>query len=129
MVLYSGEKAYGHYAQVLQALSQIVAVEKEEGVLDNICGALARLIASNSALVPLDHVLPVFIQKIPLRKDFHENNAVFKSFHVLLAQGNEAFLKTLDRVIMVGLHVIGKNEYKDDGTYTNIKQNKFEKQN
>lgn len=114
-MLYSGDKAYAQFPQVLQALSQIVAVEKEEGVLDNICGALARMITSNSTLVPLDHVLPVFIQKIPLRKDFHENNAVFKSFHVLLSQGSEAFLNSLDRVILVGLHVIGENEYKDDG--------------
>lgn len=121
LVLYSGDKAYGHYPQILQALSQIVAVEKEESVLDNICGALARMITSNSALVPLDHVLPVFVEKIPLRKDFHENNAVFKAFHVLLAQNSEALLKTLDRVIMVGLHVIGKNEYKDDGTYQKIR--------
>ncbi|XP_055322338.1 importin-4-like isoform X2 [Sitodiplosis mosellana] len=116
LVLFSGEKAYAQFPQVLQALSQIVAVEKEEGVLDNICGALARMITSNSTLVPLDHVLPVFVQKIPLRKDFHENKAVFKAFHVLLAQGSEAFLKTLDRVIVVGLHVLGENEYKDDET-------------
>lgn len=121
LVLFSGEKAYAQFPQILQALSQIVAVEKDEGVLDNICGSLARMITSNSTLVPLDHVLPVFVQKIPLRKDFHENKAVFKAFHVLLAQGSEAFLKALDRVIMVGLHVLGENEYKDDGTYSKIK--------
>lgn len=120
LVLYSGEKSYPHFPQVLQALSQIVSIEKDEGVLDNICGALARMITSNSALVPLDHVIPVFIEKIPLRKDFHENNAVFKAFHVLLTQNSEAFLKALDRVIMVGLHVIGENEYKDDGMYEKL---------
>lgn len=118
LVLFSGEKAYPHYPQVLQALSQIVAVEKEPGVLDNICGSLARLIISNSLLVPLEQVLPVFVQKIPLRKDFHENLAVFKAFHVLLIQGSEAFLNTLNHVIMVGLHVLGEKEYKDDSKYT-----------
>jgi len=116
LTLFSGEKAYAQFAPVLQALSQIVAVEKEAGVLDNVCGSLARLIISNSALVPLEHVLPVFVQKLPLRKDFHENFAVFKAFHMLLAQNNEAFLSTLDRVLMVGLHVLGENEYKDDKT-------------
>lgn len=117
LALFSGEKAYAHFPQILQALSQIVAIEKEEGVLDNICGSLARLIISNSAMVPLEHVLPVFVQKIPLRKDFHENLAVFKAFHVLLSQNSEAFLKFLDRILLVGLHVLGKNEYKDDSTY------------
>lgn len=121
LVLYSGEKAYPHFAQILQALSQIVAIEKEEGVLDNICGSLARMIISNNTLVPLEHVLPVFVQKIPLRKDFHENNAVFRAFHGLLAQNCEPFLPHLPRVISVGLHVLGKNEYKDDGMLTYFK--------
>lgn len=117
LALYSGEKAYTHYPQILHALSQIVQVEKEEGVLDNICGALARLIIANSLLVPLEHVLPVFVQKIPLRKDFNENNSVFKAFHVLMAQNAEVFLQFLDRVIFVGLQVLGQNEYKDAGMY------------
>lgn len=115
MVLYSGEKAYPHFGQILQALSQIVAVEKEEGVLDNICGALARMIIANQTLVPMEHVLPVFVQKIPLRKDFHENKAVFKAFHGLLVIDSKPFVQSLDRVVSVGLHVLGKNEYKDDG--------------
>lgn len=118
MVLYSGEKAYPHFPGTLQALSQIVSVEQEEGVLDNICGALARMILSNNALVPLEHVLPVFVQKLPLRKDFHENNAVFKALLVLLAQNIEAFLPHLSRVISISLHVLGKNEFKDDGRFS-----------
>lgn len=115
MVLNSGEKAFQRFGEILQALSQIVSVEQEEGVLDNICGALARMIIANQSLVPLEHVLPVFVQKIPLRKDFHENKAVFKAFHGLLVINSEPFIKTLDRVIFVGLNVLGKNEYKDDG--------------
>lgn len=117
LMLFGGEKAHPHFTTVLQALSQIVAVEKEAGVLDNVCGALARLIFSNSSLVPLDQVLPVFVQKIPLRKDFHENKAVFKAFYALLTQNNDSFLKTLEPVVSVGLHVLGQNEYKDDGKY------------
>lgn len=115
MVLFSGEKAYPHFGQILQALSQIVSVEKEEGVLDNICGALARMIIANQTLVPMANVLPVFVQKIPLRKDFHENKAVFKAFHGLLVLDSEPFIQTLNRIIFVGLHVLGENEYKDDG--------------
>lgn len=117
LVLYSEDKAYSQFPQVLQALSQIVAVEQHPSVLDNICGALARLIISNSGLVPLDHVLPVFIQKLPLREDFVENKTVFKGFHVLLTQNNEAFLKILGTVLLIGVHVIGRNEAKDDGGF------------
>lgn len=115
LVLYGEDKAFAHFPQILQALSQVVSVEEHAGVLDNVCGALARMIISNSSLVPLEHVLPVFVQKLPLREDFHENKSVFKGLHVLLTQNNEAFQKVLDRVFLVGIHVLGKNEFKDDG--------------
>lgn len=117
LVLYSEEKAFPHFPEVLQALSQVVASEEHPSVLDNICGALARLIIANSSLIPLEHVLPVFVQKLPLREDFHENKAVFRAFNVLLAQNNAAFLNFLPQILLVALRVLGKNEYKDDGEY------------
>lgn len=117
LVFYGEEKAYDKYPQVLQALSQVVAKEEHPGTLDNVCGALARLIVANSKLVPLEQVLPVFVQKLPLREDFHENKSVYKGFQVLLTQNDEALLKILDRVILVGLGVLARNEYKEDGLY------------
>jgi importin-4 len=45
-----------HYPQILTALSEAVAKEKHAGTLDNICGALARLVVTNSALVPMKSV-------------------------------------------------------------------------
>lgn len=41
---------------MLQALSEAVAKEAHAGTLDNICGALAKLILVNSSLVPLEQV-------------------------------------------------------------------------
>lgn len=115
LVLYAEDKAYPHFPQILHALSQVVSVEQNPAVLDNICGSLARLIISNSSLVPLDHVLPVFIQKLPLREDFHENKSVFKSFDVLLTQNNEIFVGQLPHIFSIALHVLGRNEFKDEG--------------
>jgi hypothetical protein len=47
---------FRHYPQILQVLSQLVGTEKHAGTLDNICGALARLIITNSMLVPMKEV-------------------------------------------------------------------------
>lgn len=44
------------YPEMLQALSEVVAKEAHAGTLDNICGALAKLILVNSSLVPLEQV-------------------------------------------------------------------------
>lgn len=115
LVLHSDSKAYDKYPLILQALSQAVSQEEHAGTLDNICGALARLIIANSKLVPLEQVLPVFIQKLPLREDFDENKSVFKCFHVLLTQGSTNLLAVLDHVILLGLLVLHRNQYNDDG--------------
>lgn len=56
MVLYSGEIAFKYFPQILSALSHGVTQESHAGTLDNICGALARLIIANSELVPLKEV-------------------------------------------------------------------------
>lgn len=117
LVFYADDKSYGKYPQILQALSLAVSQEIHPGTLDNICGALARLIIVNSKLVPLDQVLPVFMQKLPLREDFDENKSVFKSFQVLFTQGNENLLQVIDHVVLLGLHVLAKNQYKDDGEF------------
>lgn len=116
MILLSGDKAHPHFPIVLQSLSQLYAIEKDDRVLDNVCGSLARLIISNSGLVPLDQVIPLLAQKIPLRKCFKENKAVFKAFHLLLMQNIEDLLHVLEAIVLAA-HALDQNEHKDDGEY------------
>lgn len=118
LVFYADDKSYAKYPQILQALSLSVAQETHPGTLDNICGALARLIITNSKLVPLDQVLPVFVQKLPLREDFDENKSVYKCFQVLLTQGYESLGQVAHPIILNGLHVLSRTQYKDDGKST-----------
>lgn len=124
-----------HYAQILGSLSNVVAKEQHPGTLDNICGALARLISTNSGLVPMKEVnrsakcpanslltlffclkvLPVFVQYLPLREDFEENLAVFRCFDVIYRQGNEHLIPLLGRVLVIGLQVLYKKQHNNDG--------------
>lgn len=92
----------------------MVGKETHPGVLDNICGTLARLIISNSSLVPIKDVLPVFISYLPLRQDYVENEIVYKSLELLYRQGNEVLLQFLERVILTALTVLQKNQYAKD---------------
>lgn len=120
LVLHAGEASYNKFPIILQALSAAVSQEQHPGTLDNICGALARLIMTNFKLIPLEQVLPVFIQKLPLREDFDENLSIFKCFTTLWMQQSESLLMILDGVIMVGLHVLHKNEYPKDDSGKNV---------
>lgn len=106
---------YRHYPQILACLSNVVAKEQHAGTLDNICGALARLISTNSSLVPMKEVLPVFVQYLPLREDFEENSAVFRSLDVIYRQGNEHLIPLLGRVLVVALQVLYKQQHNNDG--------------
>uniref|UniRef100_A0A182N9A5 Importin N-terminal domain-containing protein n=1 Tax=Anopheles dirus TaxID=7168 RepID=A0A182N9A5_9DIPT len=116
MVRHGNECTYGHYPQIMAALSQLVSKEQHAGTLDNLCGALARLITTNCSLVPLKSVLPVFVQYLPLREDFTENLAVFRCLDLLYRQGDENLIPLLSRVLVVGLQVLYKKEHDTDET-------------
>ena len=46
-------------------------------VKDNAAGCVSRLILRFPDKVPLDHVLPVLIDSLPLRQDYGENEVVW----------------------------------------------------
>lgn len=50
------------YPTILSTFSQVVTKEQRSKVLDNIYGALARMIITNIEGVPLDHVNILFYQ-------------------------------------------------------------------
>ncbi|XP_036345466.1 LOW QUALITY PROTEIN: importin-4-like [Rhagoletis pomonella] len=117
LVLYSEDKSYEAYPHILNALSQAVAKETKPSSLDNICGAIARLIIINSSLVPLVQVLPVFMQHLPLREDFDENASIFKCLKQLYLQDRDAIAGSLEQIIAIAIHVLYKKEYTEKETY------------
>lgn len=60
---------------------------------DNASGAICRLIMKNPSAIPLDQVLPVILQHLPLKKDFEENEPVYRCVLHLL-QSNNPFVCT-----------------------------------
>lgn len=101
------------------ALSQAVAKETEPAALDNICGAIARLIVTNCSLVPLDQVLPVLLQHLPLREDFDENSSIFKCFKLLYIQARDALVPSMEQVLAIAIHILYKKEFVDQDTFDN----------
>ena len=68
---------------------------------DNAAGAVARLIVRNSAAVPLDQVLPVLINALPLRHDFLENSPVFKAIFHLFGTNPQALHPYSDKLLEI----------------------------
>ncbi|KAJ8963724.1 hypothetical protein NQ317_011346 [Molorchus minor] len=110
MLLHGKDRVFSKYPEILQALSTAVAKETHAGTLDNICGALAKMIIVNSSGIPLEQVFPAFLQKLPLRDDFQENEAVINCFFLLYQQGSEILRQHLTDVIKVAVHIYYKEQ-------------------
>ncbi|KAI0351891.1 ARM repeat-containing protein [Trametes cingulata] len=80
------------YLHLLAALRPLFVVAPEApaaklNARDNAVGAVARMLVKNTAAMPLDQVLPVFFDALPLRNDFLENRPVFRAiFHLFKTQ-------------------------------------------
>lgn len=119
LVLHAEEKSFHAYPHILSALSEAVSKETSPSALDNICGAIARLIITNYSLVPLAQVLPVFLQYLPLRDDFEENAAIFKCFKLLYIQARSAIEVFLEQILAVAIHVLYKKQFTEQETCDN----------
>ncbi|XP_069944549.1 importin-4-like isoform X2 [Cherax quadricarinatus] len=80
---HGGDAVMGHFNNILAVLSEALSKETFPRALDNICGAVARLISTSPTNVPLEQVFPVVLGCLPLREDFEENSTVFECFLVL----------------------------------------------
>ncbi|KAJ3660491.1 hypothetical protein Zmor_004938 [Zophobas morio] len=116
MILHGKDRIFPFYQDILQSLSAAVAKESHAGTLDNICGALAKMIIVNSSGIPLEQVFPVFIQRLPLREDFQENEAVIKCFFGLYRQGNSVLRDHLSDVIKIVVQIYQRKQFPNDET-------------
>jgi hypothetical protein len=98
------------YLPLLAALRPLfvdnTASADELNARDNATGAVARLITRNAAAMPLDQVLPVFIEALPLRKDFAENRPAFGALFHIFRISPQQLHPYMDRLLHVFAHVL-----------------------
>ena len=110
LVLHAGPVMNPHFSQLLELFSKLLSTEKDPRVLDQIVGAVTRLILANQSLVPLDAVLPVLFQYLPLRQDLDEYEIVFNLLGHLQSQDHPVFNAELVKIVHCSLQVIGSEE-------------------
>ncbi|KAK7863534.1 hypothetical protein R5R35_004984 [Gryllus longicercus] len=114
-MLYHGrEKFFLHYENVLQLLSMCLVQETVPKVIDNICGAVARMIVVNANLVPIAQVFPVIINCLPLKKDFKENSIMMKCFMHLYEGGHDIVAQHLEKILHTIIHIIHQKQGEED---------------
>lgn len=65
--------------------------------------------------VPLDQVFPIFVKQLPLKEDFEENKAVFRSILTLYQAGHPILRSYMDILLKVAVSVLHENRTTDDG--------------
>lgn len=73
---------------------------------DNAAGAVARMIVRNTASMPLDQVLPVWIQSLPLKNDFQENAPVYRALFHLFRTNGAALQPYMEHLLQVFAYVL-----------------------
>ena len=63
-----------HYNNILQGLSTILRKESHAGTIDNICGAIAKMIMSNPNGTPLDQVCTFSLLYVQRLKSYNIHN-------------------------------------------------------
>ncbi|EEB17594.1 Importin-4, putative [Pediculus humanus corporis] len=114
LVFHSKDPLFPHYNEILNLLSNVLSRETFNNAIDNICGAIARLVITNTELVPMDIVFPGFLQRLPLREDFEEHSAVLKCFGHLYQLGHPILLKHLMDVIKICCSILHDKQGKED---------------
>ncbi|XP_076170729.1 importin-4 [Ptiloglossa arizonensis] len=114
LAFHGKEAVYSHYPDILQVLSGLIAKETHAGARDNVVGAIARLIIANYSILPLDQVFPVFVSQLPLKEDFEENKAVFKSILTLYEAGHSILQPHMHILLKIAVSVIHEESATDD---------------
>merc|ERR1712166_1625002 len=80
-----------HHAEILQKIAPLFNDAQAE-VVDNSCGAVARMIKAAPQAVPLAQVLPAFLGALLLKEDIEEVPAICETILMLLEMGDGSVL-------------------------------------
>lgn len=108
-----GPALQGHYNALLDGLRPLFD-DAKSSVADNACAAVARMIMANPAGIPLEKVLPILLEKLPLKQDLSECDTIFKCLLQLIEAQNPVLMKYMTRVVELLVEGISHNESVDE---------------
>ncbi len=113
---------HAHFPQILQNLSQLMTHKSAPSVQDQIVGSMCRLILANKELVPLQDVLPVVLNKLPLREDFDEYLPVYQMIRLLYVDGVALIKNAMQMIVQFSVQVYNSTvEYRKDKVLPEMK--------
>ena len=99
---------YPHLLQALRPLCDVPAdaPAAQLNTRDNAAGAVSRMIVKNTAAVPVNQVLPILFNALPLKNDFLENRPVFRCIFHLFHTNAPILHPYLDGLLQIFAYVL-----------------------
>ncbi|XP_056381767.1 importin-4 [Hyla sarda] len=107
---HGGAAMLKNFPKLLTILSSIIISEKSARTVDNVCGAVSRMILRHPEGVPVEQVFPVLIRSLPLKEDFEENCTVFKCIAFLYEKNPSQIAVYMNDIARILGHVLGTTE-------------------
>ncbi|XP_047424187.1 importin-4 [Mugil cephalus] len=98
------------YPMMLSVFSNLLSKESNLRVIDNLCGALCRMILSNVEAMPLEQVVPALVARLPLKEDMEENKTVFSCLAMLYTHSPALVVKLMKPIVAASSHVVGHKD-------------------
>nr|XP_020497292.1 importin-4 [Labrus bergylta] len=110
----AGSIVVSDYPMMLSVFSNMLSKESDPRVIDNLCGALCRMIMSNVEAIPLEQVIPALVGNLPLKEDMEENKTVFSCLAMLYTHSPALVLKVMKPIVASSPHVLGNKKVDED---------------
>ena len=117
LALHGGVPVRNHFPAILQLLSSQLANENDPRCLDQIVGAVCRLIIAYKEGVPIDQVMPVVFANLPLREDMEEYEAVFRALLILYGDGVDLIKTAMPKMLEICANIYDKKVPQDEDVF------------
>jgi hypothetical protein len=108
--------SFRHILTILTHLHPIFINQSKvsNAVLDNACGAVARMISAKCQNLPLQQILPVLLTALPLKEDYQENETVYGAICGLLSEGNNIAAGFMREILSVLARALQSDKTQDN---------------
>ncbi|RMX51322.1 hypothetical protein pdam_00004673, partial [Pocillopora damicornis] len=113
LAFYGGDLITPQYPTILEALFVILSQNQPPRVVDNICGAVSRMIMANRNFLPLEKVFPGLLQCLPLKEDFEENDPVYSCIIELFSDQHPLIRQYLPQLLAIFSQVLPSDTLQD----------------
>ncbi|EMD38718.1 hypothetical protein CERSUDRAFT_112448 [Gelatoporia subvermispora B] len=114
LIEHSNVDLSSHYLNLLASFRPLFVVTPDAppakfNARDNAMGSVARMILKNTAAVPLDQVIPTFMDALPLKNDYQENVPVFRAIFHLFRTNAGLLAPYMEKLLQVFAFVLDPN--------------------